>query len=88
MQGDDCTLPVLYHEETSEGVRLMRGQFLAMIDVRTTYILGFVLISAPPDRPSTYNAWHIRNLITAVHDVYAFPAKAFTLRMALGGPGC
>ena len=50
MQGDDLTPPVLYAEETEQGVRLMRGQFLAMIDVRTTYILGFVLISAPPDR--------------------------------------
>ena len=52
-QGDDCTLPNLYYEETSQGQRLMRGQFLAMIDVRSRYILGFVLISAPRDRPST-----------------------------------
>ncbi|MEP6667913.1 MAG: hypothetical protein ABJF10_02105 [Chthoniobacter sp.] len=77
MQGDDCTLPVYYSEETAEGVRLMRGQFLAMIDVRTTYILGFVLISAPPDRPSTYNAWHIRNLITTVHEMYGLPRHGF-----------
>ncbi|MEI9895223.1 MAG: hypothetical protein WDN28_15365 [Chthoniobacter sp.] len=77
MQGDDCTLPVLYYEETLEGVRLMRGQFLAMIDVRTTYILGFVLISAPQDRPSTYNAWHIRNLITTVHEIYGLPREGF-----------
>ena len=27
MQGDDCTLPVEYTEETPDGVRLMRGQF-------------------------------------------------------------
>ena len=77
MQGDDCTLPNLYYEATAEGERLMRGQFLAMIDVRTTYILGFVLISAPPDRPSTYNAWHIRNLITTVHDTYGMPRQGF-----------
>ncbi len=77
MQGDDCTLPVLYSEETAAGVRLMRGQFLAMIDYRTTYILGFVLISAPPDRPSTYNAWHIRNLITTVHNTYGLPRRGF-----------
>jgi hypothetical protein len=77
MQGDDCTLPVLYSEEAADGVRLMRGQFLAMIDVRTTYILGFVLISAPPDRPSTYNAWHVRNLITTVHDTYGLPRRGF-----------
>lgn len=77
MQGDDCTLPILYSEETAAGVRLMRGQLLAMIDPRTTYILGFVLISAPPDRPSTYSAWHIRNLITTVHDTYGLPRKGF-----------
>lgn len=77
MQGDDCTLPNLYYEATAAGTRLMRGQFLAMIDVRTAYILGFVLISAPPDRPSTYNAWHIRNLITTVHDAYGMPRQGF-----------
>lgn len=77
MQGDDCTLPNLYYEETAQGVRLMRGQFLAMIDVRTTFILGFVLISAPPDRPSTYNSGHIRNLITTVHELYGLPRCGF-----------
>jgi len=77
MQGDDCTLPVLYYEETANGPRLMRGQFLAMIDVRSQYVLGWVLISAPEDRPSTYNAWHIRNLITTVHDVYGLPRNGF-----------
>jgi len=77
MQGDDCTLPNLYYEDTPDGPRLMRGQFLAMLDPRTFYILGFVLISAPPDRPSTYNAWHIRNLITTVHDTYGLPRRGF-----------
>lgn len=77
-QGDDTTLPNLYWEESAGGPpRLMRGQFLAFIDCRSQYVLGFVLISAPPDRPSTYNASHIRNLITTVHDSYGLPRKAF-----------
>lgn len=76
-QGDDCTPPILYYEETAEGVRTMRGQFLAMIDVRSFCILGFVLVSAPENRPSTYNAWHIRNLITTVHETYGLPRKGF-----------
>lgn len=76
-QGDDCTLPNYYWEDTGSGVRLMRGQVLAMIDVRTTYILGFVLISAGENTGSHYNAWHIRNLITKVHDCYGLPRKGF-----------
>ncbi len=76
-QGDDVTLPNYYWEDTPEGVRLMRGQVLAMIDVRSTYILGFVLISAGQNTGSHYNAWHIRNLITEVHDCYGLPRKGF-----------
>lgn len=92
-QGDDCTLPNYYYEETEQGVRLMRGQFLAMVDCRTTCILGFVLISAELDRPSSYNAWHIRNLITHVHDTYGLPRKGFAFengtwraKLLTGGP--
>jgi hypothetical protein len=76
-QGDDLTAPVYFWEDTGGGPRLMRGQTLAMIDCRSTYILGFVLISAEQDRGSSYNAWHIRNLITQVHDTYGLPRKGF-----------
>ncbi len=71
-QADDCTLPNYYYEETENGFELMRGQFLAMIDCRTTCILGFVLISA-----RNYNARHIRNLITIVADDYGLPQQGF-----------
>ena len=77
MQGDDCTLPVYFHELTSAGVRLVRGQFLALIDCRSGYILSFALISPDVDRGSTYNAWNIRNLITQAHDTYGLPRKGF-----------
>lgn len=71
-QGDDSTLPVYYYEETERGFEVMRGQFLMMIDVATTFILGFVLISAP-----NYRALHIRNLISAIHDDYGLPNEGF-----------
>ena len=51
---------------------LMRGQTLLMIDLRTTRILGFVLI---PERHYTANA--IRTLITNVADIYGLPRKGF-----------
>src|SRR5260370_5915997 len=40
----DCTLPNYYYTESDEGFALVRGQFLAIWDVRTTFILGYVLI--------------------------------------------
>jgi hypothetical protein len=71
-QADDCTLPNYYYEESEKGFEVMRGQFLAMIDCRTTYILGFVLISE-----RNYNSRHIRNLISTVADDYGLPQQGF-----------
>lgn len=71
-QADDCTLPNYYYTETDEGFALVRGQFLAMCDVRTTFILGYVLI---PQR--NYTAHHIRNLTTVVADTYGLPRRGF-----------
>jgi hypothetical protein len=71
-QADDCTLPNYYYIESDEGVQLIRGQFLAMCDCRSTFILGYVLI---PQR--NYTAHHIRNLTTIVADSYGLPRKGF-----------
>ncbi|HWX17666.1 MAG TPA: hypothetical protein VNY07_13865, partial [Chthoniobacterales bacterium] len=71
-QADDCTLPNYYYTESDEGFQLVRGQFLAMCDVRTTFILGYVLI---PQR--NYTAHHIRNLTTIVADTYGLPRRGF-----------
>jgi hypothetical protein len=71
-QADDCTLPNYYYIESDEGFALVRGQFLAMCDVRTTFILGYVLI---PQR--NYTAHHIRNLTTIVADTYGLPRRGF-----------
>jgi hypothetical protein len=71
-QADDVTLPNYYYIEREEGFQLLRGQFLAMCDVRTTFILGYVLI---PQR--NYTAHHIRNLTTIVTDAHGLPRKGF-----------
>lgn len=71
-QADDVTLPNYYLIESDEGFQLARGQFLAMCDCRTTFILGYVLI---PQR--NYTAHHIRNLTTIVADTYGLPRKGF-----------
>ena len=71
-QADDVTLPNYYYTENENGFAVLRGQFLAMCDVRTTFILGYVLI---PQR--NYTAHHIRNLTTIVADVHGLPRKGF-----------
>ncbi len=71
-QADDVTLPNYYYTESEEGFQLVRGQFLAMCDVRTTFILGYVLI-----QQRNYTAHHIRNLTTIVADTYGLPRKGF-----------
>jgi hypothetical protein len=71
-QADDVTLPNYYYTQNEEEFAVLRGQFLAMCDVRTTFILGYVLI---PQR--NYTAHHIRNLTTIVADVHGLPRKGF-----------
>src|SRR5260370_8489552 len=72
LQADDVTLPNYSYIENEEGFQLVRGQFLAMCDCRTTFILGYVLI---PQR--NYTAHHIRNLTTVVADRYGLPRRGF-----------
>jgi hypothetical protein len=71
-QADDVTLPNYYYIESEEGFQVLRGQFLAMCDCRTTFILGYVLI---PQR--YYTAHHIRNLTTIVADSHGLPRRGF-----------
>jgi len=54
------------------GSTLMRGQFLPMIDLRSTCILDFVLLSE-----RNYNALSIRSLITKVCNKYGLPRRGF-----------
>ncbi|MBI5818675.1 MAG: Mu transposase C-terminal domain-containing protein [Verrucomicrobia bacterium] len=71
-QGDDLTAPVYYWEETPSGMFFGRGQLLMMIDVRSTFILGWLLHSE-----RVYNARIIRSLITQCHDVHGLPRRGF-----------
>ncbi|OGV58300.1 MAG: hypothetical protein A2283_11330 [Lentisphaerae bacterium RIFOXYA12_FULL_48_11] len=70
-QGDDTTLPVYFWED-NHPKNPTRGQFLAMIDCRSTFILAFVLIS-----DKSYNGRDVRNLITKTHDKYGLPRAGF-----------
>lgn len=72
---DDCTLPVYFYvpdPKAKSGFALMRGQFLLMIDTRSTAILGYALM---PER--NYNARVIRTLITRAADSYGLPRQGF-----------
>ncbi len=72
-QADDVTMPILYYEMDDTGCfDLMRGQVLVMIDLRSTRILGHVLISA-----KAYDSLRIRTLITKVADQYGLPSRGF-----------
>jgi len=72
-QADDCTLPIYYSEPDGKGwFRLLRGQLLLMIDLRSTCILGYALLS---DR--NYNSLAIRTLITRTCDERGLPRKGF-----------
>ena len=71
---DDATLPVYFILPDLENKwwTLMRGQFLLMIDLRSTMILGYALM------PSTgYNARTIRGLVTRCADEYGLPTQGF-----------
>lgn len=72
-QSDDCTLPIYYWENGPDGKpRAIRGQWLPMIDCKTTLVLEFALHS---DR--NYNAKVIRGLILRTHDGFGLPRVAF-----------
>lgn len=72
-QADDVTLPVYYYEPDGHGwFTLWRGQMLLMIDLRTTRILGYALLSS-----RNYNSLAIRTVITKVCDEHGLPHKGF-----------
>jgi hypothetical protein len=71
--GDDLTAPLYYWVPDGKGwFTLIRGQFLLLIDLRSTCILGYSML---PER--TYNARVIRSLITRTCDVYGLPRRGF-----------
>lgn len=72
-QSDDLTPPIYFWAHTPRGVEIMRGQFLPMVDERTTYILGFVLI---PE--ANYNSLSIRSLITTACMEHGLPRLGFS----------
>lgn len=74
-QSDDLTAPVYFYKEDGE---LTRGQFLPMIDERTSMILGFVLI-----QEKTYNSLSIRSLITNVCSVHGLPRRGFAFERGI-----
>lgn len=70
-QGDDTTLPVFFWEpwaEAKTGYRIIQGQFLAMIDVRSLLCLNFLLHSE-----RGYNSRIIRTQILHTHDAWGLP---------------
>jgi hypothetical protein len=71
-QADDVTLPAYYFEDTDNGPVRMRGQFLVMIDVRTDFVLGFLLVSA-----RNYDSLAIRSLITVCSAKHGLPRRGF-----------
>ena len=77
-QSDDLTAPVYFYKHTDRGVQLTRGQFLPMIDERTTKILGFVLI-----QERNYNSLDIRSLITLVCSEHGLPRKGFSFERGI-----
>lgn len=72
-QADDTTLGIYYWEEADDGSwRILRGQFLPMIDCGTRRALGVALHSE-----ASYTAAVIRGLIVATHDTYGLPRAGF-----------
>ena len=72
-QADDVTFPVYYYEPDGQGwYRLMRGQVILFIDLRSTKVLGFSLISE-----RNYNANVIRATITRICEEHGLPRKGF-----------
>jgi hypothetical protein len=70
--GDDITFnSYFYHYDDAGELHIERGECLVLIDLRTGYILDYVLIAGK------YNARHIRKLILRVHDKHGLPRKGF-----------
>jgi hypothetical protein len=78
-QADDVTPPIYYwHRDERGAVEILRGQFLPMVDERTTCVLGFVLISEP-----NYNSLAIRSLITNVCGEHGLPRHGFSFERGI-----
>lgn len=77
-QADDLTAPVYFYKQTARGNELTRGQFLPMIDERTTKILGFVLI-----QERNYNSLDIRSLVTVVCSEHGLPRRGFSFEKGI-----
>lgn len=72
-QADDVTFPVYYYEPDGKGwFTLWRGQCLLMIDLRTTRILGYALLSS-----RNYNSLAIKTTITRTCDEHGLPRRGF-----------
>lgn len=78
-QSDDCTLPIYYFVPDGQGwFQLLRGQFLPMIDLRSTCILDYAQQSE-----GNYNSRTIRTLITKICEKYGLPRKGFYFEMGI-----
>lgn len=70
--GDDFTLNHVWSDYDANGnLQLWRGECLILIDLRTGYILDYVLIAGK------YNSRHIRKLILKIHDRHGLPHTGF-----------
>ena len=70
---DDCTPPIYFYTPDGHGWwRLIRGQFLPMIDCRSKKILDFVLVNA-----ESYTGADIRSLIMKACDRAGLPHKGY-----------
>lgn len=78
-QSDDCTLPVKFRIPDGKGWwRIIRGQWLPMIDVRSRCILTFVLIAS-----ESYDSLSIRTLMTKTCDEFGLPLRGFWFECGL-----
>ena len=78
-QADDVTFPVYYYEPDGKGwFTLWRGQCLLMIDLRTTRILNYALLSS-----RNYNSLAIRTLITRTCDDHGLPRQGFYFELGV-----
>ena len=70
--GDDVTWNNYFYFYDDEGrLHIERGECLLLHDLRTGYLLDYVLIAGK------YNSRHIRKLILAVHDRHGLPHCGF-----------
>ncbi len=71
LSADDLTCPIYTWDESAPRNPL-RPQVLVLIDTRSMFIMGFVLIMS-----RAYNGTDVRRLITLGHDAYGLPRKGF-----------